>query len=183
MDARSLKGIAVVSIEDGEKVGTVDDMIFNLETMQVLAFRLSRTGFFRSAGELVAMEDVESLGKDAVMIRNRDVLREEKSEREFQDRPDLKSFGNLRVVTQDGSYVGDLATVHIDQKTGSVTELEVSGGSLFAMLRRNLEVPASEVISIGNDVVVISDHYAAAEAGPEEEPGEEADPGRSQILQ
>jgi uncharacterized protein YrrD len=179
MDVKTLIGIAVVSIEDGEKVSTVDDVIFDLERKRVIAFRLSRSGLFGGGGNVVAMSDVESIGKDAVMIRNRSRVREEKDERELAGRPDLGKLTSLRVVTQDGAYVGNLATVQIDTKTGSITNLEISGGTLMSVLRRNREVPAAEVVSIGSDVAVIPNRY-----GPdEEESANSTDKREPEIIQ
>lgn len=159
MDVKSLSGIAVVSIEDGEKVGTVNDVIFNLEALQVVGFRLSRTRLIRRGRNVVTMSDVESIGSDAVMVRNREKVRDEQHEREFADRPDLRALTSLRVVTQEGAYVGNLSTVHFDPASGSITQLEVSGSSLMSMLRRNREIPADEVVSMGTDVVVVPDRY------------------------
>lgn len=173
MDVKSLSGIAVVSIEDGEKVGTVDDVVFNLESRRVIGFRLGRTGLIRGGRSVVSMSDVESVGSDAVMIRNRSMVRDEQNEREFADRPHLRELTSLRVVTQDGAYVGNLATVRFDPSNGSITHLEVSGGSLMSMLRRNREIPADVVLSMGTDVVVVPDQYGPEGSQSKELPEDE----------
>jgi sporulation protein YlmC with PRC-barrel domain len=137
MDVKSLKGIAVVSIEQGEKVGVVDNVLFDLDPKRVIAFKLIKPGLLRSGNFILPMEDVESVGPDAVMIRNRDRIREQKGDRDYQNRPDLTSLSKLRVVTQDGTYVGTLATVQFEPKTGLITHLEVTGSGLMDRLRRN----------------------------------------------
>lgn len=167
MDAKTLKGIAVVAVKDGEKVGSVDELIFNQETRKLLAFRLSRSGFFSSTRQIILMSDVDNIGQDAVMIPNRDVVREESDERDLHGRPELKQLINLRVVTQDGTYVGTLSAIHFDPKTGDMTQLDVGGGDLMHMFRKGVEVPATEVISMGGDVLVIPNRFAPGQAEEE----------------
>lgn len=160
MDVKSLKGIAVVSIEQGEKVGMVDNILFDLDNRRVIAFKLIKPGLMRSGGIVLTMTDVENIGKDAVMIQNKERIRELKEERDLQNRPDLGTLSSLRVVTQDGTYVGNVATVQFETRNGVITDLEITGGGLMDRLRRNQSIPAREVISIGADVVVVPDKYA-----------------------
>lgn len=183
MDTKRLKGIAVVSVQDGEKVGTVDDLLFNPETRKVLAFRLSRTGLFGSSREIILMSDVDNIGQDAVMIPNRNVVRPESEERELLDRPGLKQLGNLRVVSHDGTYVGTVATIHIDQKTGEMSRIDVGGGDLMKMFRSNIEVPATEIVSMGADVVVIPDRYAPDHDHVEEEQDQPPESDSREVIQ
>lgn len=170
MDVKSLKGIAVVSIEQGEKVGMVDNILFDLDKRMVIAFKLIKPGFLRSGGIVMTMDDVESIGKDAVMIRNKEKVRELKAERDLQSRPDLGAMASLRVVTEDGTYIGNLATVQFEPRNGAITILEVTGGGLMDRLRRNLVIPANEIVSMGSDVVVVPDQYAPASSSDTTEP-------------
>jgi uncharacterized protein YrrD len=164
MDVKSLKGIAVVSIADGEKVGTVDETLFDTQQRRLVVFRLSRSNILRGDREHVRLRDVRSIGRDAVMIENRDAVRGERDIKELKSLVDLKTLASLRVVTESGHYVGNLATVQFDKNTGAMTVFEVSGPSIVSVLRRNREIPSSEVISIGSDVIVVPNSY-----GPQEE--------------
>jgi uncharacterized protein YrrD len=167
VDAKSLKGIAVVCIEEGEKVGTVDNILFDLEGRRVIAFKLVKPNLLRSGGIVIKMSDIESIGKDAIMIKNNDRVREFKGERDLQGRPDLHSFSSLRVVSEDGTYVGNMATVQFDKATGDITDIEITGGGFMGRLRRNIVVPSAEIVSIGSDVVVVPDAYAPESNEPE----------------
>ncbi|MEX2425305.1 MAG: PRC-barrel domain-containing protein [Thermomicrobiaceae bacterium] len=173
MDVKSLKGIAIVSIEQGEKVGTVDNILFNFDDKRVIAFKMIKPGLLRSGGIVLKMEDVESIGRDAVMIRNREKIRELKEERDLQSRPDLSALSALRVVTQDGTYVGNLATAQFEPKTGLLTHLEVTGGGFIDKLRRNKTIAIDEVASIGTDVAVVPNSYAPQGADPEPDNSED----------
>lgn len=175
MDVRSLKGIAVISIEHGEKVGTVDNALFDLDSRRVVAFRIRKSSFPGTARQLISMDDVQNIGPDAVMIQNKDSLRNEKEDREFHNRPDLAAISTLRAVTQDGTYVGNVSTVQFDQKSGNLTAIETTGGGFMDLLRRPKVIGMSEVISIGADVVVVPDQYASGSPRQEQNDTAEAD--------
>lgn len=179
MDVKSLKGIAVVSIEHGEKVGTVDNMVFDLEARKVLAFKIRKSSMPRSGKMLLSFNDIRSIGPDAVMIENKDCLRNEKKDRDFHNRPDLSALSGLRVVTRDGTFVGNLATVQFDTKTGHLNAIETTGGGFIDILRRNQVIEISEVVSIGTDVVVVPDSYAPEDSREDETDAHDKSAGES----
>ena len=160
----SLDGIAVVTIDSGEKVGAVDDMIFNLSERRLIAFRLGRSGLFGGERHFIDMSDVESIGSDAIMIRDRERVRDVRDNRDYSEMPTLGALTSLRVVTQAGSYVGNVSTVQIDPESGRLSQIDISSGGLMSMFRHALEVPAMEIVSMGTDVVVIPDRF-----GPRDE--------------
>lgn len=175
MDAKSLKGIAVVCIEEGEKVGTVDNILFDLEGRRVIAFKLVKPNLLRSGGIVARMDDIESIGKDAIMIKNKARVREFKTEGDLQSLPDLHSLSSLRVVSEDGTYIGNVATIQFDKENGVITDIEVTGSRMMDRLRRNLVVPSSEVVSIGSDVVVVLDKHAPITDDDEADESDEPD--------
>src|SRR5699024_2517610 len=94
----------------------------------------------------------------------KDRVRDAQDNREYSEMPALHAVTSLRVVTENGSYVGNLSTVHIDPETGALSQLEISGGGFMSMFRDQREVPAPDIVSMGTDVVVIPDTY-----GPQDE--------------
>ena len=172
MDVKSLKGIAVVSIEQGEKVGMIDNVLFDLENRRIIAFKMIKPVLMSSGGIVLRMYDVENIGKDAVMIQHKDKIRELKEERDLQNRPDLGDLSSLRVVTEDGTFVGNVATVQFEPRNGVITDLEITGTGMMSRLRRNKSIPARQIVSIGADVVVVPDKYApgGAESAKSDDP-------------
>jgi uncharacterized protein YrrD len=171
MDAKTVKGLAIVSIEEGEKIGTVDGIVFDLERRRVAAYRVAGGGLFRSSRNLVDIDDVKSLGPDALMIANRTLVREDPDGRRYGQFPDLPALTNVRVVTENGTFVGNIESIIIDESSGRITEFEVSDGSMLSAFRQNRFVPNSDVRHIGRDIAVVPDHYAAeSDSEPEREP-------------
>jgi uncharacterized protein YrrD len=159
MDAKTLSGLAIVSIDDGEKVGTIDSLIFNMTDRRIAAFRITRGSLLSGKTDFIGFDDIHRLGPDALMITNQSVIEGDPGGKKYGSLPELSSFSGVRVVTESGAFVGEIVSVHIDERSGNVTEFEVSGGGLLATFRRNQHIPNSDVRSIGRDVAVVPDHY------------------------
>src|SRR3954465_9935001 len=73
LNARSLMGRAVVSVADGEKVGTVSDLQIDLGARAVLGLLIGGDGglFNRQTVSLLPLAQVHTFGRDAVTIQDR----------------------------------------------------------------------------------------------------------------
>src|ERR671932_960628 len=158
MDANDLKGLAVVTIEDGIKVGTVSDILFNTEHYRIQALLLDG-GFLRSSTGLVELVNVQTIGSDAVMIQNQSVVRHQLSNQEREQYPSLENIMSLPIVAQDGSVVGKVATVNIDPQSGKITELLATKPGLAGAFGCHVRVPVNELVNIGRDAVIVSDRF------------------------
>ena len=57
------------------------------------------------------------------------------------------------MVTEGGTFVGQVAAAEIDEQTMSVTGLEVSPG----FFKSNKVVSTDEVITVGDEIVIVTD--------------------------
>jgi uncharacterized protein YrrD len=158
MDANDLKGLAVVTIEDGIKVGTVNDILFNTQHYRIQALLLDG-GLLRSSTGLVELVNVQTIGSDAVMIQNQSVVRHQLSNQEREQYPSLENIMSLPIVAQDGSVVGKVATVNIDPQSGKITELLATKPGFIGVFESRIHVPVNQLISIGRDAVIVPDHF------------------------
>lgn len=154
MDMKRLKGTAIVDMERGEKVGTVDDLVVDGSQRSIIALLVSGGGILHRARRYLPYTRISSVGDDAVMIQSDRVI----SETHGGDKPgyhSIGSIGNLRVVTDTGTFVGKVATAHFDPPTGSVTEVEVGSGGLGGLFSSSTRIGTESIISIGEDVVIV----------------------------
>lgn len=70
---RKLRGLAVVTLDEGAIVGRLIDFQFDLITGGVYGWRIRSGGMFGRAGG-VAARDVGLLGRDAVLLRSGDAV-------------------------------------------------------------------------------------------------------------
>jgi uncharacterized protein YrrD len=156
MDARSLKGIAVVSIAQGEKLGAVDEVVIDTQERRVGALRVGSGGLLRKDRWYVPFSSIERIGSDAVMVENERALHQSYQTRETGYHS-LDTIGGMRVVTDGGTYLGNIATVHFDELTGHLTEFEIGHGGLGGLFGSSKVVSAAAVVSIGQDIMVVPD--------------------------
>ena len=180
MDIKGIKGIAVVAINDGSRLGTINDVLFDLDNQRIRAFIVGSGGLFSSNDRILDMSDVKSIGTDAVMIESRDQLIADRNDTRYQAFPNVAKTTSLRVVSESGSLVGDLANVQFDQADGRLADIEVSPHGLLGTFRSNLIVPASAVVRFGQDVAVVPDKYAATASTSSEESAPDNAPNQLQ---
>ncbi len=177
MEIKTIKGIAVVSITDGERLGEVSDILFDLDERRVRGLVVSSGGVFSGTSRILDMSDVENIGGDAVMIASRDQLKADRSDARYQSFLNLSAMTSLRVVSQSGDLVGNLSTVRIDTSDGKFTDIEVSRHGLIASFGANILVPSNSVVSFGPDVAIIPDEFARPKDKSAEESSSEDQTG------
>ncbi|MGA7669091.1 MAG: PRC-barrel domain-containing protein [Nitrolancea sp.] len=160
MDIKTLKGIAVVAIDDGARLGSVNDVLSDLDHRRVRAFVVSDGGLFGGKNRILDIGDVQSVGADAVMIQSRDVLKADREDARYQAYPNLHALTSLRVVSQNGDLVGNISTIHFEASDGAFTDLEISKHGLLGSFQSKIICPAAAAVSMGRDVVVIPNDYA-----------------------
>lgn len=161
-----LKGIGVISISEGKKVGTIDRAYFDPERRSVVSFVVHEGGGMLSAepdrSRIVDASDVHSLGPDALMIQDESALRGDELTTPDADLMELDELATRKVVTEGGTRVGDVAAIDVDEQSFALRSVEISPG----FFQTNRTIPADQVVSVGLDVLVVSDAVCETEANP-----------------
>lgn len=168
MNSKHLKGLAVISIADGEKLGTIDRVMVDPVATRVVGFTIRPGGggllsppVDPATEEVVDVDDIHALGKDAVTLNDKGALRGDQTRARFDTLADLEELTKLKVMTEGGTYVGDLASAEIDPSSFKFTELEVSSG----FFQSNRHVPMAQVVNVGHELIVVRDSVCADETG------------------
>ena len=172
MNSKQIKGISVISIVDGERLGSVDNVYFDPATMQVVGFAIRAHGGLLGSGTgtIVDVTSVRSLGPDVMTIPDKAAAGGATTSAEYGHLVLLDRLVKRRVVTEGGVFVGQVASLDFDDKAFKLTQIEVSPG----FFNTNRSVPVGQVISIGHDVVVVADAVCAADELRAAESEEEA---------
>jgi len=156
-----LKNLAVVAIANGSKVGTLDDFYFDPSvsptTNAIRGFRV-KTGMF--SHRVLPASSINAIGTDAVTIDNENMLLHEKDEAEFATLPMGQSLLNYKVMSESGTFIGSVGNVLLDITTSnilSVYAFELSGGLRSRISGHYSTFYAQQVVSYGQDVLVIPD--------------------------
>lgn len=168
MKVSELRGKAVITVPQGEHIGTVADVLLRAEEQRLGALVVTSPRF--AGPQIVLAEDVSNFGGDAVAIKSADKLQDQARSGEFAQLVSVGEAGGRRVATASGNYAGELSDVHLDPVTGKVTGYEVSGGMFARMFGRSHTIEASEYSRLGTDLLIVSDEVIPAPPAEEGHP-------------
>ncbi len=163
--ASEVAGLPVVTIEGGEDAAEIKDVVYDASQHHLIGFTLNKRGWFRGSMKAVlATEDVDGIGADAVMVPNEKCLSDGAAAPEALSSPksDHDVMGN-EVVSSSGAVLGKVIDVIL--QTGADPqavgyEVETEDGSVFVpssaqmgLSGENLIVPAEAEEFTRNDLV------------------------------
>jgi uncharacterized protein YrrD len=155
---KELMSIPVVTL-GGDDVAEVRDVVYEPNAGQLVGFTLNKRGWLagRHRSDL-AVSAVAALGRDAIMIRDVDVLAtsEESDPASMPTATDRNVLGSI-VLTEDGTRLGAVEDVVIS--TGTSPRVE---GYVLAADRENrphegqeVFIPLPEQIAVSGDALVV----------------------------
>lgn len=163
--SKELAGLAVIDVKDGKKLGVVAETVVSPADGRLLGFVVKSGGVLSREESAVEIDDVRSVGSDAVTVEGDETVRRMEATRpEFQEaRAGDRTLIGRKIVTQGGSVVGQIADFVINDETRRVGSLLIGGG----VFESGDAVPAARIVSVGPDVVVVTDEGAPDETvGP-----------------
>ena len=158
MQASELKGRAVVVLANAEKVGQVEDILFDAPFRQVLGFRVKKGGLLGKT-EALPRESVTSIGPDALTVASPEMINDEERFAQLGGAATLGKVIGTKVVTESGQLLGTISQLEIDQDARSVTSYVLSASIVDRVMRHGEEaVQASEVVRLGEGgIMVVAD--------------------------
>lgn len=158
MKSQHVNGISVVSIGTGEKVGSVSELLLDLHEKRIAAFVLGGssglTGGVLSSDaappQYLPADQVHAIGPDALTVQDGTVVNETGP---AEDVTPLSDLTKRKVVTEGGTYVGQIASVELDEQSMRLTHLEVSPG----FFKSNQMVDTGQIITVGPEMVIVDD--------------------------
>lgn len=166
MNTKVIKGLAAISIADAEKIGTVSRAFFDPEKMGIVGFVVELGRDKSTMPLLVKVDDVHSLGPDALMFDDKSAIKEQIAAERFDHLVDVDSLAKHKVVTEGGTFVGNVASFDFDETTFELQQVEASPG----FFKTNKHVLPDQIVSIGNDLIIVDDAVALADASGRPDP-------------
>ena len=154
---KEIMKMPVISLADGSIVGEVLDLIYNPTQGRLLAVTIPVGGGLFGGGKtlLLRTEDMYAMGEDAITIKDVNAAREvDRSAKDYGDEAGEAVLGK-RLMTDDGSFLGNIVDVLIDRESRRITAYEVSGGAWNDLMRGQTDVPVEHITAIGADVVIV----------------------------
>lgn len=162
MKFSELKGRAVVNLEDASKIGEVQDLMIEPGSRRIVSLRV-KTGMFSSA-RLVPATDVKNVGADAVTVsltagQGSQAGATLGQQGNVNGSPEagqalVKLTGILgnKVVTDAGTFLGELHDILLDWSDLTITGYEARESGLFA---KTQVFAATPDVSFGEKMITI----------------------------
>ena len=123
-----LHSIAVVTINSGKKVGTLEDFYFEPRTNTVYALYV-KTGVF--GHRALKSNTINAIGTDAITFADENNLIEEKEDSLLATLPLGRALLTYKVLSEGGTVVGSVGNVILDTSIPAnlrVIAFELAGG-------------------------------------------------------
>ena len=169
---RDVKGLSVVALAEGKKIGQIEDLVVDPQGQMVRWLRLgsAASSLFGGGGSSWApVSAVHSVGEHAVTINSlNDVVRSEDAPEAEQMAKTGRALLGKKVISEDGTFLGNARDFSFSPDDFRLEGIVVEGGSSFSP--KSMEVAAQNLMTIGEDVIVV----LAAAQGSENLPVNEA---------
>lgn len=176
-DANELMSMPVMATAAGQEIGRVKDVLFDPSSHSLLGLMVASTGGPESV-MFLQRQRIKGIGQDAVTVDGVSALQPFSTA--GRAREVVESGIHLRganVLTEGGDSVGKIDKVLVNED-GSIASYQVAKGVLGFASRR--EIPPSEVVSIGEDAVIVSN--AAGEMDDDEAERHASDEPRIHVI-
>lgn len=151
LKGRQIKGLKVITFNDGKKVGRVEDLLIDPEKGMLQAIIIENRSILKNA-KYVELGHIVSVGRDAVIISGMDAV--------LDDQNDLTRLSwqnrlEKNVFSVEGTDIGTIQDILFDFPGGRVLGLEMSGG-LWADLNQGRKmIPWQQVITGNGDNLMV----------------------------
>ncbi len=152
--ASRLIGLPVVSLERATKIGITKEVWLSLDLRRVVGLVVGLRRLLASS-RFVKFSELFSLTSASVTIRDDSVLGAPKESE--VDGIGLQSVVSTVMRTRDGSVVGSLSDLFLDENTGQVLEFEVSEGVIEDITKGRTRVAQPECTSFNGLVITLAD--------------------------
>jgi uncharacterized protein YrrD len=160
-----LKGLPVVTVDEGRNVGNVNAFVVDPDTKEVRYMRVGSGGLFGS-GQWVPMSAIRALGTEVVTIDTAESIRESGEAPDAEEMSKGKrQIMDKSIVSLDGRKLGKVQDFGFSPENYHLTDLFVSSGPMLD--REQGGIPADQIQTIGEDVIVVSENTRMTMPSPE----------------
>jgi sporulation protein YlmC with PRC-barrel domain len=159
---QTFKGKSIISISNGQTIGTVNDILIDPNNLKISAIVTSKGSILSREIDAIMAEEIKVWGKDVILVSKPDIIHKK------DEIPDLDKW--LSVSTQikgrevfslDGSRVGEINDLVVDMEGNLVSyDLEKIGTSMTEAMvdspsAEKKHLPIETTQAMGKDVLIV----------------------------
>jgi uncharacterized protein YrrD len=147
MNAKDLTGFAVVSLREGNKVGTVEDLLFDAQFRTVLGFRLEHDAQY--ATPVIVRSNISAIGHDVITVSSLDDVTDLAQHPELQTAIPLDQISGTKVVSDKGDVLGTIDDIELDDAAQTAQAYLLSRSLLERLGQQQHKILVDRVIQVG----------------------------------
>lgn len=163
MNSDKFKGFSVLSLTEGIQFGHVVASLFDPASLILRALQIKGDG----QSFLVPLDQIGTIGTDAIMVENSRVTRALIKEGEFGGLVQFDTLKHLKVVDTAGTFLGTLQDLDVDLITGEPRRIAAHKGGFFHLGGETVTLEAVVIRSVGSDLITIAHCVTAADIAPQ----------------
>lgn len=147
-------GMPVISLAEGQQLGSVKGLVVDPVEKKVAALIIEQKGWF-SEQKFAPYGKVRSVGNDAITIDQSVVVEKGSSLPEILKLyKDKAGILGCKVLVENGSQLGVVDEYYVDEITGEIVGLELSGNFFNSLIKGKTFLDITYVKTIGKELVV-----------------------------
>jgi sporulation protein YlmC with PRC-barrel domain len=143
-----LRGRAVISLAEGEKLGTVKDLVLHPGDREIEGFVLETGG----PDSFLPFGRFGKVGPDAIIVESKQAV---EPAGQMNGSLQVADISKMEVMNSDGTKLGQVADIDFDLTTGALNTIELKAGGVFGLGAQNYSIPSSQIRAFGADVITI----------------------------
>ena len=161
--SRELIGKPMVTIQHGEMIGKVRDVLIDPDRYEIAALVLPGKLFSRKT-MVLPRHQVHVFGIDVILVKSNEAMpRDDTLENVSSLLAVAKQMKGQEVVTEQGLRIGEVDDVLIDEK-GRVVSYALKKISVEGPIAESKRIPLSFTRTLGPDVIIVDSSALAAGA-------------------
>lgn len=152
-----LLGLQIIALDSATVVGEVDGLLIDDARMKVAGF-LVDTGLYEAS--TLSFESAYAVGSDAIIVESADKITEISANPTLETLAEKDvAISEAKAITRSGRGVGIIGDFFVSTETGDVVGMEFIAADQTVYPRNTAVIPASVVVRLGRDMVVLEDDY------------------------
>lgn len=158
-----LSGLAVVTEGTGDRLGRVQDVLFDPGSGRITAFLVHPGGLFAKPQVLPRLF-MRRLGSDALLVEPGKVLEDAATDPAVEGSQHGRALDGRPVLDDAGKFLGRVDDVLVDEENLAVPALLLGTNLIDTMLHGKPRIPLAAVKAFGQDSIVVPASYDVASA-------------------
>ncbi|MCW2277021.1 PRC-barrel domain-containing protein [Heliophilum fasciatum] len=145
----------IITLEEGQHIGTVHGLIVDPKTLEVLALQVEQRGLFREQ-KVIPYGKIHSIGDAAIIIdRSSHVQRSTNLPHLFQLMRERSALIGNRVLTTGGQKLGIIEDYYFEPQSGRILFFDIRGSWKQGWLNGSVRMPARCIRTISSEMVLV----------------------------